>query len=173
MVAPTRFGIILPSSRSVPSAFWEMLNWGAVDRILWMCVLCLVGWCVHTTNAPWRWQCNAETCRSYHTQLINGMNNWCICWFSLVVLQEILIFKGLTARRLYKSFGVKGFTAKSPVRIGNIVHCKTRCNFGPHLTPFPTYCFHLANGVPPSRVAHLFKSIRLLASFAPAYKLAH
>jgi hypothetical protein len=37
MVAPTCFGITLPSSGSVPNAFWEMLNWGAVDRILWMC----------------------------------------------------------------------------------------------------------------------------------------
>jgi hypothetical protein len=44
MVAPTCFGITLPSSGSVPSAFWEMLNWGAVDRILWMGVLCLVMW---------------------------------------------------------------------------------------------------------------------------------
>jgi hypothetical protein len=33
MVAPTYFGITLPSSGSVPSAFWEMLNWGAVDGI--------------------------------------------------------------------------------------------------------------------------------------------
>jgi hypothetical protein len=33
MIAPTYFGITLPSSGSVPSAFWEMLNWGAVDRI--------------------------------------------------------------------------------------------------------------------------------------------
>jgi hypothetical protein len=45
MVAPTCFGITLPSSGSVPSAFWEMLNWGAVERILWMGVLCLVVWC--------------------------------------------------------------------------------------------------------------------------------
>jgi hypothetical protein len=30
------------------------------------------------------------------------MDNWCICWFFTHV------FKGLTARRLYKSFGVKG-----------------------------------------------------------------
>jgi hypothetical protein len=45
MVAPTCFGITLPSSGSVPSAFWEMLNWGIVDRILWMGVLCLVMWC--------------------------------------------------------------------------------------------------------------------------------
>jgi hypothetical protein len=42
MVAPTCFGITLLSSESVPSAFWEMLNWGAVDRILWMDLLCLV-----------------------------------------------------------------------------------------------------------------------------------
>jgi hypothetical protein len=50
MVAPTCFGIALPSSGSVPSAFWEMLNWGAVDRILWVGVLCLETWCVFTTN---------------------------------------------------------------------------------------------------------------------------
>jgi hypothetical protein len=42
MVAPIWIGITLPSSGSVPSAFWEMLNWGAVDRILSMGVLCLV-----------------------------------------------------------------------------------------------------------------------------------
>jgi hypothetical protein len=36
VVAPTCFGITLPSSGSVPMAFWEMLNWGAVDRILWI-----------------------------------------------------------------------------------------------------------------------------------------
>jgi hypothetical protein len=49
MVAPTCFGITLPSSGSFSSAFWEMLNWGAVDRILWMGVLCLVMWCVPCT----------------------------------------------------------------------------------------------------------------------------
>jgi hypothetical protein len=31
---------------SVYSAFWEMRNWGAVDRTLWLGVLCLVTWCV-------------------------------------------------------------------------------------------------------------------------------
>jgi hypothetical protein len=36
------------------------------------------------------------------------MNNWCICWFFTLFLLGILIFKWLTARRLYKSFGVKG-----------------------------------------------------------------
>jgi hypothetical protein len=78
MVAPTCFGITLPSSGSVPSAFWEMLNWGAVDRILWMGVLCLVTWCV----AIWR--------------------------FSRIFLLGILILKVLTARCFYKSFGLKG-----------------------------------------------------------------
>jgi hypothetical protein len=38
------------------------------------------------------------------------MNNWCICWFSRIFLLGILIFKGLTARRLYMSFDVKGLT---------------------------------------------------------------
>jgi hypothetical protein len=65
----------------VPSAFWEMLSW-AVDRILWMGVLCLVSWCVH------------------HATKFVG--------FSRIFLLGILIFKGLTAQRLYKSFGVKG-----------------------------------------------------------------
>jgi hypothetical protein len=36
------------------------------------------------------------------------MNNWCICWLFTHIFTGILIFKGLTARRLYKSFGFKG-----------------------------------------------------------------
>jgi hypothetical protein len=36
------------------------------------------------------------------------MSNWCMCLdFSRIFLLEILILKGLTARRLYKSFRVK------------------------------------------------------------------
>jgi hypothetical protein len=50
MVAPTCFGITLPSSGNVPSAFWEMLNWEAVDTILWISMLCLVMWCVVISN---------------------------------------------------------------------------------------------------------------------------
>jgi hypothetical protein len=40
------------------------------------------------------------------------MNNWCICWFFTHILLRILIFKGLTVRRLYKSFGVKGLNSR-------------------------------------------------------------
>jgi hypothetical protein len=35
------------------------------------------------------------------------MNNWCIFWLFTHILVGILIFKGLTARRLYKALGVK------------------------------------------------------------------
>jgi hypothetical protein len=108
--APTCFGITLPSSGSVPSAFWEMLNSGAVDRMLWMGVLFLVTLWVHTQyanpqystdcssiehlsegirNAALRWQCNAETCRSSHTQLINWMKNCFICWFFHAYINEM------------------------------------------------------------------------------------
>jgi hypothetical protein len=65
MVAPTCFGITLPSSGSVSSAFWEMLNWGVVDRILWMGVLCLVTWCVSKL-----------------------MTKWCLVWKIFDVLEE-------------------------------------------------------------------------------------
>jgi hypothetical protein len=36
------------------------------------------------------------------------MNNYVFVGFSRIFLLGILILKGLTARRLYKSFGVKG-----------------------------------------------------------------
>jgi hypothetical protein len=38
------------------------------------------------------------------------MNNWCIFLFFMHIFTGVLIFKGLTAQRLYKSFGVKGLT---------------------------------------------------------------
>jgi hypothetical protein len=50
---------------------------------------CLVTWCVRTTSLD-----------------IIGV----FVDFSRIFLLGILIFKGLTARRLYKSFGVKGLS---------------------------------------------------------------
>jgi hypothetical protein len=41
------------------------------------------------------------------------MNNWWICWFFTHILMGILIFKWLTARRLYKSFGIKGLRSRA------------------------------------------------------------
>jgi hypothetical protein len=41
------------------------------------------------------------------------MNNWCIYWFFTHIFTGILIFKGLTLRRFYKSFGVKGLTQQT------------------------------------------------------------
>jgi hypothetical protein len=40
--------------------------------------------------------------------------------FSLIFLLWILIFKGLTARRLYKSFGVKGLISPQPILGGGV-----------------------------------------------------
>jgi hypothetical protein len=44
--------------------------------------------------------------------------NWCICCFFTHIFTGILVFKGLTARRLYKSFGVKGLILKSCMMYG-------------------------------------------------------
>jgi hypothetical protein len=41
------------------------------------------------------------------------VRNCCICWFSRIFLLGIFIFKGLTARRLYKSFDVKGLNPEN------------------------------------------------------------
>jgi hypothetical protein len=41
------------------------------------------------------------------------MNNWFTCWLFTLIFTGNLIFKWLTARRLYKSFGVKGLTHES------------------------------------------------------------
>jgi hypothetical protein len=43
------------------------------------------------------------------------MNNGVFVGFSRIFLLVILIFKGLTARRLYKTFSVKGLTQVQPL----------------------------------------------------------
>jgi hypothetical protein len=43
--------------------------------------------------------------------------------FSHIFLLKILIFKGLTARRLYKSFGVKGLTTITLDTDDSLMHC--------------------------------------------------
>jgi hypothetical protein len=65
-----------------------MFSSGAVDRILWMGVLCLVAWCLH------------------HATKHNTIEH------NTIEHLVILVFKGLTSRRLYKSFGVKGLNLR-------------------------------------------------------------
>jgi hypothetical protein len=66
------------------------------------------------------------------------MNNWYICRFFSHILLGILIFKGLTARRLCKSFGVKGLTCiplnfgcshNSPPYVTRLHTAALKCHF--------------------------------------------
>jgi hypothetical protein len=100
-----------------------------------------------TRNAPWWWQCNAETCRSYHTWLMNWKNNCCIGGFTCIFLLGILIFKGLTACRLYKSFSVKGLTVNKSFEELALAHFPQTWYFimkcDSHLCPFAKNVVHI------------------------------
>jgi hypothetical protein len=70
--------------------------------------------------------------------------------FSLIFLLGILIFKGLTARRLYKSFGVKGLTCirlnfgcshNSPPYVTRLHTTALKCHFPYFLVDVRASCF--------------------------------
>jgi hypothetical protein len=93
MVAPTYFDITLPSSGSVPSAFWEMINWGAVNRILWMGVLCLVTWCTPRNFHIWYLPSSSFILKPHNNcwqvQIVKFTVKEC-CWFNSYLLLPFL-----------------------------------------------------------------------------------
>jgi hypothetical protein len=57
------------------------------------------------------------------------MNNWFIYWVFTHFFTGILIFKGFTARRLCKSFGVKGLIAALTALFAVRRRCKGKLHF--------------------------------------------
>jgi hypothetical protein len=62
-----------------------MLNRGAVDRILWMCVLCLVTWCVAIKRPCLSWPLRSRHTRSH-----------------ISVQQHVLLLYAQSPRRKYQ-----------------------------------------------------------------------
>jgi hypothetical protein len=109
MVSPTCFGITLPSSRSVLSAFWEILNRGTL---------------LEDGNVMPKHVADTIHTRNSLTESIIVA----FVGFSHIFMLGILIFKWHTARRLYKSFGVKGLISRPAICI-------------PHVHDFPSSFF--------------------------------
>jgi hypothetical protein len=106
MVAPTCSGITLPSSGSVPSA-WEMLNWGAVDRILWMGVLCLATHHVtrHESMKDILQYCTISSCHTWaNWYLSDNHKNVTHCMHLVVYLLSSLY--STSVRGCHTSYGV-------------------------------------------------------------------
>jgi hypothetical protein len=167
MAAPTCVGITLPSTGSVPSAFWEMLNWGAVDRILWTGVLRLMAWCVTCARPVSRksFTYNIETRRwldictiyvytlvlenslnSYHKeiQLIQHMVRRTVkatLWYICIMFQ---VYNSYRFTELTASFNLTSLSVL--ISVGVLIH---------HL---PVSCFH-HNGL--SRKSNLLLCVLL------------
>jgi hypothetical protein len=102
MASPTCFGITLPSSWSVTSAFWEMLIWGAIYRILWMGVLCLV---TRASIPAWaRLILFANTfCRSAFGKSLRAYEScWKWCPRASIKAWTRLIYRSVSAQRLFE-----------------------------------------------------------------------
>jgi hypothetical protein len=68
------------------------------------------------------------------------MSNCCICWFYMHIFTGILIFIGLTARRLYKSFGVKGLIL-SLLHVPTVGLGGNKCGLPVIMQPHLVQCF--------------------------------
>jgi hypothetical protein len=147
MVAPTCFGITLPSSGSVSRAFWQMLNWGAVDRILWMGVLCLVAWWSPRTHT-WQNQLKQPQYK-IHTKW-NGHNTTKYPNYKVTLMYMILL-----SSRTSPYLTVLHFTLTKSLHINHIssLHITTLHSTYLHSIPtwIPLACNYTISSVPSSK----------------------